>query len=90
MLRRNDQIVSLRYEHLDHVHAVTEVVLARVQRLLFNNFVHELLVLHLIIGAGVALDFLVKGARCRASFLFPYYEVWALNVVYERILANIL
>ena len=91
MLRGDNQIVGLRYEHLDHVHAVAQVVLARVQRLLFYYFVDELLILHLFIVACVALNFLcVKGARRRAPFLFPYYEVWALHVVYERILANIL
>ncbi len=90
MLGGDHQVIGLRYEHLDHVDAVAQVVLARVQRLLFYYFVHKLLILHLFIGSRVPFNFLVKGARRRAAFLFPYYEVWALLVVYKRVLANIL
>jgi hypothetical protein len=90
MLCRNDQIVGLRYQHLDHVDTVAKVMFTRVQRLLFYYFVHELLILHLFIGSREPFNFLVKGARRGAAFLLPYYEVGALHVIYERILANIL
>ena len=90
VLGRDHQVVSLWNEHLDHVDAITKVMLARIQRLLFYYFVHELLILHLFIGSWVAFYFLVEGASRRTAFLLPYYEVWALMTVYEWILANIL
>lgn len=45
MLSRYYQVIGLGDEHLDHVEAVAEVVLARIQRLLFYYFVHVLLIL---------------------------------------------
>ena len=44
MLRRNDEIVCLRYEHLDEVETVAEVVLASIQRLLLYNLIDNGLV----------------------------------------------
>lgn len=44
MLRRDDQIVRLRYEHLNEVETVAEIVLTCVQRLLLDNLINDRLI----------------------------------------------
>jgi hypothetical protein len=90
MLGRNNKVICLRDEHLNKVEAVAEIMLARVQRLLFYYLVHILLVrCHPLRTTCVAFDFLVELACGGTSLLFLNYEIWSFNVVNQGVLANI-
>jgi len=106
VLRRNDEIVCLRYEHLDEVEAVAEVVLASIQRLFLHNLIYNRLIeaaSDLRSGHTVAHFLLVEClARARRLFLLLDDEFWlttegALTLdaaakffVEQRVLANVL
>ena len=90
MLGRNHKVICLRDEHLNQVEAVTEIMLACIQRLLFYYLVHILLVRrHPLRTTCVAFDFLVELACGGTSLLFPNYEIWSFSIVYQGVLANI-
>jgi hypothetical protein len=106
VLRRNDEIVCLRYEHLDEVESVAEVVLASIQRLFLHNLIYNRLIeaaSDLRSGHTVAHFLLVEClARARRLLLLLDDEFWlttegALTLdaaakffVEQRVLANIL
>lgn len=64
-------------------------MLTRIQRLLFDYFVDELLVLGLFICPSVPLDLLIEGTSGSATFLLSYDEVGAFVAVDQWVLANI-
>ena len=92
MLSGNNQVVSLRNEHFNVVHAVAKVVVSVVQSFLFDNLVGgEMSSLHRILSSGEPLLLLgVKTSPLRGSISFSDDEVWleAVSLV-KWILANV-
>ena len=89
MLGRNDKVIRLRNQHLHQVQAVSEVVLSRIQRLLFYYLIDILLIWLLGIGAGVAFDFLVELASGRVTLLLLYDEIGAFVIIDQGVLTYV-